>query len=488
MKMHPTYEKISSEVGARRDTIQFILAFPDDACSRIEKRIKKFARVLEQNLGIPHSASLKTFAIGLRFENWHSMSAHLKSHGDVADEWLNTLKWSFFMLESEFDFFRLSEKMIDSVNSFAFRVADHTGSSIEVILDKVCAQIFNCSSWVDVLARDPLNVYDQYFYVHHEFGQLDFIRSPICQSLYDELGALEDIEDLDADDSNSERDPEKYSSAKVEWALRVIEKHPDFYPATAIIVYKMIENENFYGAKILAATWIKIIERDFPKSTSFKVFNFASNSFYYEILDGLIKGSFFSEDYKKALASARKSVRLSGDKDGGDSYGHRYIIPMALIMAHDYDKACATSTFKDSGSGLAYLIHAFACFAAGKHKEFITNICMVLFNEPGYKLFLLNDHGVKIPSDWRSHEHENDLYNYGDYLWVVYNELPDLRSKCERICNDSLFKELEKSLNQDYALLDKTKDPNERGRILDLIDKKMLNFSDSFCVSHKFYN
>lgn len=479
MKMHPTYQKITSDVGARNDTIKFFLSDPGEACIRLEKRIKKFARVLENTLGISHSASLKAFAVGFRFENWHSMSAHIKQHGDVSTEWLNKMKWSFFILESQFPFFKLQEKMIESVTSFAFRVAEHTGSNIKVILDNVCAKIFNSNDWAEALARDPMNITGQLFTVQREFDEVYFMPSKLCQSLYDELSALE------PDYYAAEEESKEQKQARLDWALNTLKKQSEFYPALSIVLAEMVKQENFEPAKVIASTWIRSIDRDLPKDKAFKLHNMGANTFYYEILDSLIESSFFSGDYKKALAAARKSVRLSGDKESGDSYGHRYIIPIALIMNGDYAKACTSSNYEYEGTGIFSLTRAFGCFAMGRNNEFISYICETTLNSPGYKTFIYNDPDLPIPSSMRSHNHESDLYSYGRYLWEAYNEIPGLRRNCEHICSDPKFKEIETVLNQYNAILNETKEPDERGRIMDLIDDKTSKFCKEFSISHQ---
>lgn len=412
-------------------------------CSELEERLKFSAKLLNRLSGVGHSASLEAVAKSIRFESWHMVSNHLKKGKEhqpfnVPDTWLDQLNHAYFLLVNSPVDIKISDEFFEDHYDFAGLLASHTGLSDKPLLDNVSASLCGAKTWAELLSRDPLKTVSPLFGFTTEYDEGgEFRVSEACQQL------IEQLDDL-YPDPYTQLDTQETKSNRYAWSTKVLADQPTFYPAMLDVSQYLFDYGDFDASNSTITKAIESAEALIPAGFKRKIPWYSlNNRFYHRMLWLQMESRHAIKDFRRALVSARKQLRLNPN----DNLGVRYVIPLLLLQDGQYEKAIkfADTKLADEGA-LSSLILAFCCFAYGERAGFVSYLIRTLIHEPEFKRVLLNDDKVLLPGDDGSRGLSSDLESYHNFIWFAYNSVPKLRNAAASICKSEHYIRAEREL------------------------------------------
>ncbi|SDJ20274.1 hypothetical protein [Pseudomonas abietaniphila] len=401
-------------------------------------RIKFGAKVLARASGATHSTALNHMAEALGFATWHSLNAHLigissSPPDSVSLESLTRLSQSLVLLIRSRPDKALSEDQVLAFQEFGTKLAKASGLPLEKLMDTVCSAFCGGKSWMEVNSRTPMNttVPLYKFEIDNEkHGR--FIWSEACDELVDSLDEV--YQDSDT--------PEQVSNAK-RWIEDALAHQPGFLEAGLCLAQIYYDEGDLNEALRIVYGYITRTENLIPKGYRGKIeWGFHTNRFYHRLLWLRMSIYHDAQWMRYCLRDARKQLRLNPS----DNLGVRYIYPLMLLEAGEYEKAAKAARFPKQDGYEVSLIRAFTRFAVGDRPGFLHNYITALFDVPAMR-YLFLDSLPELPERGDLFRTiEPDMETLEQYAWPAYIAVPGLEQACTKILSDPTVIEAEAQL------------------------------------------
>ena len=450
--LHTTPAPTSYEATVRDLGLSFTVVLlrdkPAELAKLLDERIKLATKRLAKAAAIQHSASLEAVAQAVRFQNWHQLSAHLRSATTASDEgrlpatWPDTLSGALFLLAEAERELAMPAAQLTAYEFFAQTLAMLTDSCVQGVLDDVCAALCAGKTWAEVRARHPLKATTALYGFPVEDAELLFDEdeeepdgkfSP-SQGHFDVSRACFDlIEELDDEWQGYESFTKSQKRRARAWVERALAAQPGFLEAGLALAFMQRDA----GESVAASTldrFIKQAEALIPAGFKGVIpWVQVGNRFYHRMLWLRMRMHYEADDFKGAVRLARKQLKLNP----GDNLGVRYVLPLLLLQQGDYAAAKrATRGFKGEAGFGAGAIRAFCEFAVGNKAAFRWELAETLISLPWVRVFLMNQRAPLPDGDDGIRAVHPDHELFSDFVFPAYVEVPGLVQACRSFLSE----------------------------------------------------
>jgi hypothetical protein len=426
---------------------------PAELARLLDERIKLAAKYVGKAAAIQHSKALEAVAQAVRFPSWHQLSAHLGrgtaggDGGRLLASWPDALSSALLLLADVERELAMPEVQLQAYERFAHTLAMLTDSSVQGVLDGVCASLCAGKTWAEVRARSPLKATSAlYAFVMDDPGLDDdedgegarpggyFDESRACSAL------IEELDDRWQGYGGFTKVQKRQARA---WVERALAAQPGFLEAGLALSWMQRDADEPEAAATLDR-FIKQAEALIPAGFKGPIpWGQVGNRFYHRMLWLRLRLHHEAGNLKAGVRLARKQLKLNP----ADNLGVRFVLPSLLLELGEFVSAKrATKGLRGEEGLAAATIRAFCEYALGDTVAFRTELAEALVSLPWLRIFLVNQRAPLPGGDDGFRGIRPDLELFSEFVWPAYVEVPGLVLACRSFLSEPSVLEAEARL------------------------------------------